>query len=304
MELSIIIVTYNSEKDIKKCIDSILEKTTGINYEIVIVDNSSQDNTRQIVKTIINEHSNIKLIKTENRGFNAGNNIGIRNSTGEFIALLNPDTILLNNAFKIIIDNMKKYNNVGACGAALYSEDGNLTMSHGVFPNIKETILRSFRLRNYKTYYLANINSRVMEVDYPSGADFVFKRELIDKVGLMDEEYFIYFDETDYALRFKKAGLKQYLFTEAKIIHAQGNSTGNVSEFAQEQFFKSYVRYLNKNLNLIERHLVISIKLLEHKTKYVIFRLLKRNKELIENHKREIKFYSKCLSSLKYQVEE
>lgn len=304
MDLSIIIVTYNSEKDIKKCIDSILEKTTGINYEIVIVDNSSQDNTRQIVKTIINEHSNIKLIKTENRGFNAGNNIGIRNSTGEFIALLNPDTILLNNAFKIIIDNMKKYNNVGACGAALYSEDGNLTMSHGVFPNIKETILRSFRLRNYKTYYLANINSRVMEVDYPSGADFVFKRELIDKVGLMDEEYFIYFDETDYALRFKKAGLKQYLFTEAKIIHAQGNSTGNVSEFAQEQFFKSYVRYLNKNLNLIERHLVISIKLLEHKTKYVIFRLLKRNKELIENHKREIKFYSKCLSSLKYQVEE
>ena len=137
MDLSIIIVTYNSEKDIKKCIDSILEKTTGINYEIVIVDNSSQDNTRQIVKTIINEHSNIKLIKTENRGFNAGNNIGIRNSTGEFIALLNPDTILLNNAFKIIIDNMKKYNNVGACGAALYSEDGNLTMSHGVFPNIK-----------------------------------------------------------------------------------------------------------------------------------------------------------------------
>ena len=140
MDLSIIIVTYNSEKDIKKCIDSILEKTTGINYEIVLVDNSSQDNTRQIVKTIINEHSNIKLIKTENRGFNAGNNIGIRNSTGEFIALLNPDTILLNNAFKIIIDNMKKYNNVGACGAALYNEDGNLTMSHGVFPNIKETI--------------------------------------------------------------------------------------------------------------------------------------------------------------------
>ena len=300
MDLSIIIVTYNSEKDIKKYIDSILEKTTWINYEIVIVDNSSQDNTRQIVKTIINEHSNIKLIKTENRGFNAGNNIEIRNSTGEFIALLNPDTILLNNAFKIIIDNMKKYNNVGACGAALYSEDGNLTMSHGVFPNIKETILRSFRLRNYKTYYLANINSRVMEIDYPSGADFVFKRELIDKVGLMDEEYFIYFDETDYALRFKKAGLKQYLFTEAKIIHAQGNSTGNVSEFAQEQFFKSYVRYLNKNLNLIERHLVISIKLLEHKTKYIIFSLLKRNKELNENHKREIKFYSKCLSSLKY----
>ena len=105
MELSIIIVTYNSENDIKKCIDSIIEKTSSLEYEIVVVDNSSKDNTRKVVKSIMNKYSNISLIKAENKGFNAGNNIGIKNSTGKFIALLNPDTILMNNAFKIIIDN-------------------------------------------------------------------------------------------------------------------------------------------------------------------------------------------------------
>lgn len=298
MDLSIIIVTYNSENDIKKCISSIIEKTEEIEYEVIIVDNDSKDNTRLIVKSMEGKYPNIKLINSKNRGFNAGNNTGIKNSSGEFIALLNPDTILLNNAFKIIINNMKRYGKVGPCGATLYDENKNLTMSHGVFPTVKETILRSTKLRDYTKYYLVDTSVKAMEVDFPSGADFVFRRELIKDIGLMDEKYFLYFDETDYALRFKKSGLKSYLFTEAKIIHAQGKSTEGTSEFAREQFQKSFIRYLNKNTSRIERYLIIYIKLLEHKVKYLIYSLIKRDSSIIKSHKAEVLFYNKILKEL------
>lgn len=298
MDLSIIIVTYNSENDIKKCISSIMEKTKDIEYEVIIVDNDSKDNTRLIVKSMEDKYENVKLISSINKGFNAGNNIGIKNSSGEFIALLNPDTVLLNNAFKIIINNMKKYSKVGPCGATLYDNDKKLTMSHGVFPTVKETILRSDKLRDYTKYYLADTSVKVMEVDFPSGADFVFKREIIKDIGFMDERYFLYFDETDYALRFKKLGFKSYLFTEAKIIHTQGNSTEGTSEFARDQFQKSFVRYLNKNTSRIERYLIIYIKLLEHKVKYLIYSLIKGDAFIIKSHESEILFYNKILKDL------
>lgn len=298
MDLSIIIVTYNSENDIKRCISSIIEETKDMEYEVIIVDNDSKDNTRLIVKSIEEKYSNIKLINSKNRGFNAGNNIGIKNSSGEFIALLNPDTILLNNAFKIIINNMRKYKKIGPCGATLYDYNKNLTMSHGVFPTVKETILRSARLRDYKKYYLADTSVKVMKVDFPSGADFVFRREIIKDIGLMDEKYFLYFDETDYALRCKKFGFKSYLFTEAKIIHVQGKSTEGVSEFSREQFQKSFIRYLNKNTSRIERYLIINIKLLEHKVKYFMYSLIKRNSFITKSHKAEIVFYNKILKEL------
>lgn len=301
MDLSIIIVTYNSENDIERCIDSIIENTVGLEYEVVVVDNSSKDSTKEIVKKLSDKYTNIRLIHAENRGFNAGNNIGIKQSTGEFIALLNPDTILLNNAFKIIIENMNKHKKIGPCGATLYNEHYELTMSHGCFPGWKETLTRTFKLRDYRTYYLANTLKDEMKVEYPSGAVFVFKRELIEEVGLMDEEYFLYFDETDYAFRFKKMGLNSYLFTKAKVIHAQGNSTNGVSEFAREKFFESFVRYLNKNNCIFERYLIVIIKLTEHVIKYLISKLIQKDLSMLDNYKGEIKFYSRILKKLEWR---
>ena len=140
-----------------------------------------------------------------------------------------------------------------------------------------------------------------MKVEYPSGAVFVFKRELIEEVGLMDEEYFLYFDETDYAFRFKKMGLNSYLFTKAKVIHAQGNSTNGVSEFAREKFFESFVRYLNKNNSIFERYLIVIIKLTEHVIKYLISKLIQKDLSMLDNYKGEIKFYSRILKKLEWR---
>ncbi|MGL5416404.1 MAG: glycosyltransferase family 2 protein [Clostridium sp.] len=297
MKVSIIIVTYNSEKDIEKCLDSIIRETKNIKYEIRVVDNDSKDNTKSIVRKFEQRHNNIKLINAENNGFNAGNNIGIKNSAGEFIALLNPDTILLNNAFKIIIDNMEKESDVGACGATLYNEDMSLNMTHGSFPTVKETLLRITKLRNDETYYLADLNQKKMLVQFPSGADFVFKRELIEKIGYMDEDYFIYFDETDYALKMNKLGLKSYIYTEAKIIHLQGSSTEGVSDFAKEKFIDSYTKYLNKNVKPFNAKMIMNIKLIENKLRLVKNKITSNSIKKKDNYD-EIEKYTRILAEI------
>lgn len=300
MDISIIIVTYNSANDIEKCLLSIIKETKDINYEVWVIDNSSKDNTVDIVNKYVDEYENINLVISENKGFNAGNNIGIKKSTGEYIALLNPDTILLNNAFKIIINNMKKQKNVGACGATLYHEDMSLNMSHGSFPSLLETLVRIIKIRKDETYYLADTSKKIMEVEFPSGADFVFKRALIDEIGLLDEDYFIYFDETDYALKIKKLGLKNYIYTDAKIIHAQGKSTENVSDFAYEMFIESYAKYLKKNVSSIESKLIMYLRIFEIKLKLFLVKFARNkyhNKYI--NLKSELHKYKKILLYIK-----
>lgn len=297
MDLSIIIVTYNSNTDIERCLDSVIEHTKEIKYEVCVIDNSSTDNTVELVQKYVSQYSNIKCLSAPNRGFNAGNNIGIKQTTGEYIALLNPDTILLNNAFKIILEGMNSIPNVGVCGGSLFNLDMTPAMSHGSFPTLKETFLRATRLRNDSTYYLADNTKKVMLVDYPSGADFVFKRNLISQIGWLDEDYFLYFDETDYAFKIKQLGLKNYLFTEAKIIHAQGSSTDSVSEFAQNTFLESFAKYLNKHVSKLEAKSLIYIRITELYVKKILFSILKPNdlkkKRFYEN---ELNNYYKVLS--------
>ena len=138
-------------------------------------------------------------------------------------------------------------------------------------------MIRTLKIRNDATYYLPDLSKEIMEVEFPSGADFVFKRELINKIGLLDEDYFIYFDETDYALKIKKLGLKNYIFTKAKIIHAQGKSTESVSDFANKMFIESFSKYLNKNLSNIEAKALINVRILEYRLKKIIFAKSKKS---------------------------
>ena len=298
LDISIVIVTYNSEGFIEKCVKSIIENTIDLTYEIVIVDNTSVDRTIEIVKDLTNKYKNIRLIISENQGFNAGNNKGIKDSQGEYIALLNPDTLLVNNAFKIIIEGMRSDINIGVCGGTLLMEDMSLNMSLGSFPSLYDTLIRTFKLRN-DNYYLSDLSKEKMEIPFPSGADFVFKRSLIDRIGYMDECYFLYFDEADYAYSITKLGLKNYLFTKAKIIHLQGKSTEAVSEFAKATFFDSYIKYLLKNISKGEALLMTITKIVEHIIKILLIYPLRRkykSKDLM--YREELSFYRKTWSAV------
>lgn len=290
-DLSIIIVTYNSERDIKICLDSIINKTKGISYEIIVVDNSSNDKTFGVITEYSDKYKNIKVILSTNDGFNAGNNKGIRISKGKYIALLNPDTILLNDAFSIIIYNMKQIKNVGACGPALYTKENELNQSHISFPSLRDTLLRSFKFIS-DNFFLPNINKKKMNVQSPSGAAFVFNRRIVDLIGYMDERYFLYYDETDYAYHINKLGLKSFLFSEAKIIHLQGQSTQSMSDFSKRVFLESYVKYLKKNISYLEARLMTLVKILEYRVKLIIINIIKKDLlTRVDGCKEELQFY-------------
>ncbi|MDS0526650.1 glycosyltransferase family 2 protein [Clostridium sp. SHJSY1] len=246
MDLSIIIVTYNSESYIENCIYSILKTTKEIKYEIIVVDNSSKDRTVEKVKSIKSEV--LKVIESQNRGFNYGNNRGIEIANGKYICLLNPDTIVCNNAFYILKREMDLDSSLGLCGGKLLDVDGRENITFGCFPSIKQALMKACFIRKDK-YYKANVKSKKFYVDYPIGADFFFRKEIIREIGMLDENYFLYFDETDFAFRIRKAGFKACILTEAKIIHLQGKSTEDISEFASQKFLESFVYYNKKFLN-------------------------------------------------------
>ncbi|MGU8379388.1 glycosyltransferase family 2 protein [Clostridium perfringens] len=255
MQLSIIIVTYNSEKVIKGCIESIINCTKNINYEIIIVDNSSVDKTLDIIKMI--KSDKIKIVKSPNKGFNYGNNRGIEIARGKYICLLNPDTILLNNAFDILIKEMEKDNRIGACGGQLLDENLNRNLTFGVFPSLKSTILMVLGV--VKMSKFKGKKKKKYKVDFPVGANFLFRKSIINKIGYLDENYFLYFDETDFAYRIKKEGYNSYIFSNARIIHLEGKSTEELSEFAQEKFLESYIYYNRKFLSKYETKSISNI---------------------------------------------
>lgn len=286
-DISIVIVTYNSEKDIANAINSVIENTKKLQYEIVVVDNSSQDKTWEIIKEFERNYDFIKIIQSENKGFNYANNIGIKNTTGKYIGLLNPDTILLNNVFDIIIDKMELMDDIGACGPLVLDGMEKPNLTHIFFPSIKDHFLRIIGIRKQNSALLLNPVNEVYSVDSPTGACFIFKRDLIHEIGLLDEKYFLYFDEADYAKRIKDSNYKNYIFPEAKLIHLQGQSTDSIKEQIISHNLKSYTRFVRKHYNNSEAQIIFFLFKIENYLKMVIFILLKntRWKQYKQNNK-------------------
>lgn len=272
MDLSIIIVTFNSENVIRNCIESILDKTKDLEYEIIIVDNSSTDETIKQIKSI--DSKKVSIIKSENKGFNYGNNRGIEVSKGKYICLLNPDTILLNNAFKIMISELKKDNKIGCCGSQLLDKNMNKNFTFGTFPSIKSALFDLVGIRSKN--YFKGLNKRKYKVDYPIGADFLFRRNIIEEIGYLDENYFLYFDETDFGYRIYKNGYSAYIFSDAKIIHLEGESTKEVNDFAKKKFLESYVYYNTKFLTKKQSIIICRINIINNYIKGKIKKIIRK----------------------------
>ncbi|HAT4315643.1 TPA: glycosyltransferase family 2 protein [Clostridium perfringens] len=276
MKLSIIIVTYNSEKYIENCINSILNYKLSFEYEICFIDNNSTDNTIDILENYCNDYCNFKVIKSENRGFNYANNIGIKNTSGELILLLNPDTIILENSIEKLVECMEKKNNIGALGCELLDKDMGKNVSRLYFPSIKDHILRIIGIRNQNSS-LINANG-LIEVESPTGAVFMFKREIIDMVGLMDSDYFLYFDELDYAKRILNAGKKNYVYSKSKIIHLQGMSTVTLNDNMYKINIESYNKFLNKHCSSLRKIIIKNLFFIDNLNKYIVFSLIRKEK--------------------------
>ena len=269
MDVSIIIVNYNTKNLIKNCIDSIYEKTKDIKFEIIVSDNGSVDGSIEMIKSAF---PNVILIENNaNLGFGAANNRGLKIAKGKYILYLNSDTVLLNNAVKYFIDywvNSPEKDNIGALGSNLLDEKKEITHSYGFFLSINREIISSIKvLVNITRFSILKIlfNKEIPkcipqkreklyigEVDYITGADLFLKNT---HDAYFDEDFFMYCEETVLQYKLAEKNLKRIIIYNPKIIHFCGASTTNdkkinrvsyITTFSSVHYYISRIIYFRK----------------------------------------------------------
>lgn len=238
MKLSIVIVSWNTRALLVDCLNS-LSQAASEDVEVLVVDNASDDDSVPVVRE---KFPWVKLIANkENAGFASGNNQAIRQSSGEYVLLLNPDTVVLPGALETLLGFMEENPTVGAAGSRVLNPDGTLQTSTYPAPTLLRELWRLFHLdvlRPYGVYDMAHWPVDVnRQVDVLLGACILCRREALVQVGLMDEKYFMYSEEVDLCFRIRHAGWSIYWVPEAKIIHFGGQSTIQV---AGEMFLRLY----------------------------------------------------------------
>ena len=274
LDVSIILVNYNTCELTLDCIKSIYEKTENINFEIFVVDNNSQDNS---CETINQFYPQVNIIRNEeNKGFGAANNIAIKKSNAKYVLCLNTDTVLVNNAIKIMFDFMEKNQDVGVCGGTLLKEDLTLGNSFAPFPSILNSLSISWLIKQVKKHLKKKLITKPKDVDMICGADIFFRKSVLNEVGLFDEAFFMYYEEADLCYRIKKSGYKIKYLPNAKIIHYGEKSSKSSWNTIKQRVTSKYI-YGRKNCS---RLFIYSVKI-----SYVILHLICYLFTFNQNHK-------------------
>lgn len=269
IDVSIIIVNYNTLELTRNTIESIFEKTNGVKYEIILVDNASIDGSVEFFRN--NYKDKIIFIRNnENLGFGKANNKGIERSKGKYVFLLNSDTLLINNAIKTLFDYMEENKECGICGANLYTIDLKPTHSYlKTLPNITFEI--SYYFNYFKKIYKKLLNKRddfnyskfPVEVGYITGADMFIRKKILEKIGMFDIDFFMYSEETELTYRVKKEGYKVISVPQAKIIHLEGKSSKvslkKLSLFLEGKYCYYYKVYGLKKCEQLYKIMILSI---------------------------------------------
>jgi len=232
MKLSIIIVNYNVEHFLEQCLHSVFKAAANIPLEVTVVDNSSVDGS---VMMLQKKFPQVKLIVNEkNVGFSAANNQGIKEAKGEYVLLLNPDTVVQEDTFEKSIKFMDERKEAGALGVMMLDGKGNfLPESKRGLPTPSVAFYKVFGFaalfpgsKTFGKYHLGYLDkNKTHEVDVLAGAFMLIRKSVLDKTGLLDETFFMYGEDIDLSYRITLAGYKNYYFPETRIIHYKGEST-------------------------------------------------------------------------------
>ncbi|WP_304067304.1 glycosyltransferase family 2 protein [Pedobacter glucosidilyticus] len=257
MKLSIIIVNYNVRDLLQQAIDSLLDACKTIEYEFFVVDNASDDKSVEMLQS---NYPEIKLICNNNNvGFSKANNQAIKQATGEYILVVNPDTITSKDTLTKTIDFMDKHPEAGGLGLRMINGQGEfLKESKRQIPGIS-TVLFHFTgiskllpsSKFFNSYYAHHIGEfEISEVDILAGAFMLLRKKALAKAGLFDEDFFMYGEDIDLSYRLKLSGFKNYYYGNTYIIHFKGQSTkkynwryiknfyGAILIFARKYFLK------------------------------------------------------------------
>ncbi len=257
MDITIIIVNYNSKDLLRNCLNSIYATVHNISHEIIVVDNASSDGSQVMVGT---EFPTIHLIKNErNYGFGAANNQALPITGGRYALLLNTDTVLKEKAVSELFSFMETHPDAAMACGQLLNADGSKQNSVAPFPSIWTLLFNLPLLEKLfpKKYPSKRYDYKSpVEVDSGIGACLLVRRHAINEVGLFDERYFFFFEETDWALRMKNAGWKVYHVPSAHIYHLQGQSIGHDIR-SRIEFYRSRYQFFRK-WNAYSYYLVIT----------------------------------------------
>lgn len=249
-DVDIILVSWNTRDLTVQCLDSLTASTTPYHMEVWVVDNASQDDS---VETIAAKHPETHLlVNTENRGFAAANNQAIREGRGRYVLLLNTDTIAHPQAIAKLIDFAERHPKAGMVGPMLLNPDKSYQGSFAPQPTLVSELLSATGLgvrmfgRWFPNYGPAEAN-KVRQAGYIQGACMLVRREALEKVGLLDEQYFMYSEEPDWCARLKQFGWEIWYTPEAKITHYGGQSTRQRRHEMLVMLYRSKVRFFMKH---------------------------------------------------------
>lgn len=224
IQVSIVIVNYNTRDYTGQCLDSIRDARLSVSYEIVVVDNASKGDDADWLE---DHYPEIRVLRSEeNRGIAGGNNIGIRASSGKYTLLLNNDTLVFPGSIEAAVTFLDQHPDAAGVGGNLLNEDRSFQSGHADFPSLWNEFLfvTHLGLALNPNFPFHPRGQETVEVDWMSTAFMLFRREALDTVNLVDEDYFIYSDETDLQYRLKQAGWKIHYLPELETIHFFGKS--------------------------------------------------------------------------------
>lgn len=263
MDLSIIIISYNTKKLTVDCIKSVISKTKGIKFELIVIDNASTDGSVTLISKFLKSYAglNFKIIKNNtNSGFGKANNQGIKIAKGDYILLLNSDTVVHDNVTGEMIRWLREHKRIGIASCSLVNKDTSIQGTGGYFPTLMRVfswmIIQDFPLIDklikpfhpMKSLSFSKGDSFFMdakELDWVTGAFLMVNRKVIDDVGYFDENYFMYTEEVDFCYRAKHSGWKIFYNPEWYITHYGGASGSTWSNVIPEydgvkRFYKKF----------------------------------------------------------------
>lgn len=230
-DISVIIINYNSSEYTKKCLSSVLEKTTSpIDFEIIIIDNASDKRDYESLRNFVHalDHARVTLTRSRiNTGFGGGNMYGVQQAKGRYYLFLNNDTLLLNDALSICHEFMEHTPGAAVCGAQIYDEHQNKQPSFDHFSTLGRELFGKAALQFFfpkeKPDHRKNYDAP-LAVDYVNGSFMFFRAESFDSVGGFDTNIFLYFEESDICYRLKKKDDSTYFLPTAEYLHYHGKS--------------------------------------------------------------------------------
>lgn len=254
MKLSIVIVSWNTAVILAQCLDSVFAHAPELPFEVWVVDNASTDDSVAMVQQ---RYPQVKLLQNEtNPGFATANNQAMRHCTGEYVLLLNPDTIVYAGALATLVQFLDENGQVGACGARLFNADGSLQLSSYPAPTLGRELLRMFHLDGRIRYHMDEWDTDTPRpVESLLGACIMARRTILEAIGLMDENFFMFSEEIDLCYRIRKAGWQIMWVPQAQIVHLGGQSTRQVKTEMFLRLYEAKLMYMRKHYGRVQANL-------------------------------------------------